>query len=325
MRILLTGSSGQLGQALRASLPATPGGEPVEVIATARQPEPAHGVVGLDLTDPDACRAAVVDHQPDWVLNAGAFTAVDQAESEPELAHAVNAGAPQAFAEGLASISDSSRLLQISTDFVFGGEQSHPYRPEDLLNPVSAYGASKAAGEQAVADALGTAGQAGPSGRVTILRTSWVYGPVGRNFLLTMLRLHRQKAAVGEPLRVVADQVGCPTSTAGLARACWTVIERRATGILHWSDAGVASWYDFAMAIGELGEQIGLLETAAKVQPICTTDYPTPARRPSYSLLNCTSTRAKLNLAPKHWRDALQDTFLHNKNDLLQLIQAAET
>ena len=325
MRILLTGSSGQLGQALRASLPARLAGEPVELIATARQPDPAQGVIGLDLADLDACRAAVVTHQPDWVLNAGAYTAVDRAESEPELAHAVNAEAPQTFAEGLASISDSSRLLQISTDFVFSGEQSHPYRPEDLLNPVSAYGASKAAGEQAVADALGTAGQAGPSGRVTILRTSWVYGPVGRNFLLTMLRLHRQKAAVGEPLRVVADQVGCPTSTAGLARACWTVIERRATGILHWSDAGVASWYDFAMAIGELGEQIGLLETAAKVQPICTTDYPTPARRPSYSLLNCTSTRAKLNLAPKHWRDALQDTFLHNKNDLLQLIQAAET
>ena len=129
---------------------------------------------------------------------------------------------------------------------------------------------------------------------------------------------------MGEPLRVVADQVGCPTSTAGLARACWAVIERRTTGILHWSDAGVASWYDFAVAIGELGEQNGLLQTAAKVQPICTTDYPTPARRPSYSLLDCTCTRAKLNLAPRHWRDALHDTFLHNKASLKQLIQAAK-
>ena len=207
---------------------------------------------------------------------------------------------------------------------MFNGEQSHPYRPEDPRNPISAYGTSKAAGEQAVADALGTTDHAGPSGRVTILRTSWVYGPVGRNFLLTMLRLHCQKAAVGEPLRVVADQVGCPTSTAGLARACWAVIERRTTGILHWSDAGVASWYDFAVAIGELGEQIGLLETAAKVHPICTTDYPTPARRPSYSLLDCISTRAKLNLAPRHWRDALYDTFLHNQDGLKQLIQAAK-
>lgn len=316
MRILLTGSSGQLGQALRASLPARLAGEPVELIATARQPEPAQGVIGLDLADTDACRAAIACHRPDWVLNAGAYTAVDQAESEPELAHAINADAPRAFAEGLANISDSSRLLQISTDFVFSGEQGHPYRPEDPRNPVSAYGASKAAGEQAVADALGTADHAGPSGRVTILRTSWVYGPVGRNFLLTMLRLHHQKAATGEPLRVVADQVGCPTNTAGLALACWATIERRASGILHWSDAGVASWYDFAVAIGELGEQLGLLGRAAKVQPITTTDYPTPARRPSYSLLDCTCTRAKLNLAPQQWRAALNDTFLHNNDGL---------
>ena len=294
MRILLTGSSGQLGQALRASMPATLAGEPVELIATARQPEPAQGVVGLDLADTDACRAAVIAHQPDWVLNAGAYTAVDRAESEPELAHAVNAGAPQAFAKALASISDSSRLLQISTDFVFSGEKGHPYQPEDPCNPVSAYGTSKAAGEQAVADALGTTDHSGGSGRATILRTSWVYGPVGRNFLLTMLRLHHQKAATGEPLRVVADQVGCPTSTAGLASACWALIEHRTTGILHWSDAGVASWYDFAAAIGEIGEQIGLLETAAEVHPICTADYPTPARRPSESQLDSTATRTRL-------------------------------
>ena len=324
MRILLTGSNGQLGQALRASLPASLAGEPVELIATGRQPEPAQGVIGLDLADPDACRAAITCHRPDWVLNAGAYTAVDRAESEPELAHAVNAGAPKAFSEALSHSSDCSRLLQISTDFVFDGVQGHPYRPEDHRNPLSMYGRSKAAGEQAVTDALGTADQAGRSGRATILRTGWVYGPVGRNFLVTMLRLHTQKAAIGEPLRVVADQVGCPTSTAGLARACWAVIERHASGILHWSDAGVATWYDFSVAIGELGEQLGLLETAAKVHPICTTDYPTPARRPSYSLLDCTSTRAQLELAPRYWRDALRDTYQHNKNGLQQLIKAAK-
>ena len=320
MRILLTGSSGQLGQALRASIPASLAGEPVELIATARQPELAQDVIGLDLADHDACRAAVASHRPDWVLNAGAYTAVDRAESEPEQAQAVNAGAPRAIAEALARINDGSRLLQISTDFVFSGEQSHPYRPEDPRNPVCAYGTSKAAGEQAVTELLG----ADPHGRVTILRTSWVYGPVGRNFLLTMLRLHRQNAASGEPLRVVADQVGCPTGTAGLARACWAAIERHATGILHWSDAGVASWYDFAEAIGEIGDQVGLLEKAANVQPICTNDYPTPAQRPRYSLLDCTCTRAKLNLAPRHWRDALNDTLLRNKDGLKQLMKAAK-
>ena len=222
MRILLTGSSGQLGRALRASLPATLTGEPVELIATARRSEPTQGILGLDLADPDACRAAVITHQPDWVLNAGAYTAVDRAEAEPNLAHAINAGAPRAFAEALASISDESRLLQISTDFVFSGEQGHPYQPEDPRNPVSSYGASKVAGEQAVADVLGTTNHAVLRGRATILRSSWVYGPVGHNFLLTMLRLHHQKLKQGEPLRVVADQVGCPTNTAGLARACWS-------------------------------------------------------------------------------------------------------
>ena len=324
MRILLTGSSGQLGRALRTSMPATLAGEPLELIATARQPEPAQGIMGLDLADPDACRAAVIAHQPDWILNAGAYTAVDRAEAEPELAQAVNADAPRAFAEAVARINDGSRMLQISTDFVFNGEQGHPYRPEDPLNPVSAYGASKAAGEQAVADALGISGHAGFSGRATILRTSWVYGPVGRNFLLTMLRLHHQKATSYEPLRVVADQVGCPTSTAGLAQACWAVIERHTTGILHWSDAGVASWYDFAVAIGELGEQLGLLEQAAKVQPICTADYDTPAQRPSYSLLDSTTTRVQLHLAAQHWRDALKETCLQNTDSLNQLIQAAK-
>ena len=127
MRILLTGSSGQLGLALRSSLPASLAGEPVELIATARHPEPAQGVIGLDLADPDACQHAIASHRPDWVLNAGAYTAVDRAEAEPELAQAVNAEAPKAFAEGLARISDRSRLLQISTDFVFSGEQSHLY------------------------------------------------------------------------------------------------------------------------------------------------------------------------------------------------------
>ena len=273
----------------------------------------------LDLADPDACRKAVIAHQPEWVLNAGAFTAVDRAEAEPELAEAVNAGAPLAFAEALAHTSIRSRMLQISTDFVFSGEQGYPYRPEDPLNPLTEYGASKAAGEKALA-ILNT----GLQQRSTILRTSWVYGPVGNNFLLTMLRLHHQKASHDQPLRVVADQVGCPTSTTGLARACWAAIERRAMGILHWSDAGVASWYDFAVAIGELGEAAGLLDHAAEVEPISTIDYPTPARRPSYSLLDSTISRAKLDLAPRHWREALRETLLKNYGNLQELIQAAK-
>lgn len=280
MTVLLTGAAGQLGQALIASKPAG-----LELIACSRGE--------LDLADAEACRVAVQRHRPDWVLNAGAYTAVDKAESEPELAAAVNAGAPAAFAEALAAT--GGRLLQVSTDFVFNGEQGSPYRPDQALDPLGVYGATKAAGE-AAALAL-------PGARV--LRTSWVYGPVGKNFCLTMLRLHRER----EQLGVVADQVGCPTSTLTLAAACWRAIGVEAPRILHWSDAGAASWYDFAVAIGELGVAAGLLERAAKVTPLTTADYPTPAQRPSYSLLDCTTSRAALGLEPLHWREALADVL----------------
>jgi dTDP-4-dehydrorhamnose reductase len=284
MKVLLTGATGQLGQALMASRPAG-----IELIACSR--------AELDLAKPEACRAAVHLHRPDWVLNAGAYTAVDKAESEPELAQAVNAGAPAAFAEALATTGGC--LLQLSTDFVFNGAQGSPYRSEQPVAPLGVYGATKAAGEVAALQL--------PAARV--LRTSWVYGPVGQNFCLTMLRLHARKAAVGEPLGVVADLVGCPTSTHTLAAACWRAIGVGATAdgprILHWSDAGAASWYDFALAIGELGVAAGLLEQAAAVAPLITADYPTPAQRPSYSLLDCSGSRTALGLEPVHWRVAL--------------------
>ena len=292
MRILLTGAGGQLGQELCNSVP--PG---LELIATGRKQ--------LDLADAKACRAAVEQHRPDWVLNAGAYTAVDKAESEPELAQAVNAGAPLAFAEALAE--SGGRLLQVSTDFVFNGQQGHPYQPTQLRQPLGIYGATKAAGEEAVEAVLGC----GAAGAATILRTSWVYGPVGRNFLLTMLRLHRLKAEAAEPLSVVADQVGCPTSTLGLAQACWAVIQQQVAGIHHWCDAGAASWYDFAVAIGELAVARGLVSEAAEVRPITAAEYPTPAQRPAYSLLACADTRRQLQRQPQHWRTALEEVIRH--------------
>ena len=284
MKVLLTGREGQLGTALQASLP-----EGVILIATGRSE--------LDLADHAACRQAVRDHRPDWVLNAGAYTAVDRAESEADRAMAINAGAPQAFAEALRDT--GGRLLQVSTDFVFNGAQGSPYQPDQSLDPLGVYGATKAAGE--------TAALALPGARV--LRTSWVYGPVGKNFCLTMLRLHAMKAAAGEPLGVVADQVGCPTATHTLAAACWRAIgigtDADGPRTLHWSDAGASSWYDFAVAIGEQGVAAGLLERAAEVSPLTTADYPTPAQRPSYSLLDCTASRQSLAMDPIHWRASL--------------------
>jgi len=288
MRVLLTGAAGQLGTALQRSCPAR-----VELIAT--------DLAQLDLTNTAACRELVAELQPDWVLSAGAYTAVDMAQQQPELAEAVNAAAPKAFAEALLK-QGNGRLLQISTDFVFSGMQGYPYGAQDPVAPLGVYGASKARGEAAVLELLGPE-------RACVLRTSWLYGPVGKNFCLTMLKLHAIKAAAGEALNVVADQVGCPTHTAGLAAACWQVLAKDIGGIQQWSDAGVASWYDFAVAIGEEAVALGILATAAQVNPISTAEYPLPAQRPSYSLMDCSASRKALELEPMHWRQGLRQVL----------------
>jgi dTDP-4-dehydrorhamnose reductase len=294
VKVLLTGAAGQLGQALRQQVPAG-----VELIATCRSG--GDGLLALDLADAEACRAAIRDHRPDWVLNAGAYTAVDKAESEPELALAVNGGAPRAFAEAL--LETGGRLLQVSTDFVFNGSQGSPYRPEQARDPLGVYGSSKAAGEEAVEQLLGPAAGGAGAGRGVILRTSWVMGPVGKNFALTMLRLHRERQQIG----VVEDQVGCPTSTHTLAAACWRVISAGISEpVLHWSDAGAASWFDVAVAVGELARELRLLEQPAVVNPLTTAEYPLPAQRPSYSLLECSGSRKALDLPALHWRQALR-------------------
>ena len=283
MKVLLTGAAGQLGQALRTSCPPD-----LELIATSRDE--------LDLSKVEAFRAAVERHRPDWVLNAGAYTAVDRAEEEPDLAHAVNGGAPRAFAEAIRQ--QGGRLLQLSTDFVFNGRQGIPYLVEQPRDPLGVYGASKARGEEAIEAVLADNGQA------TVLRTSWVMGPVGRNFALAMLRLHRERDQLG----VVADQVGCPSSTLNLAAACWRVISSRAEQppVLHWCDSGAASWYDVSVAVGELAAELGMIDRPASVRPIRTEDYPTPAQRPAYSLLDCCSSREQLELDGQHWRQALR-------------------
>ncbi len=292
MKVLLTGAAGQLGSALIGSKPNFLADRPVELIAVTREE--------LDLANPQACRSIIDLINPDWVLNAGAYTAVDKAESDQDMAYKVNAEAPEAFAAALDQC--GGRLLQLSTDFVFNGQKSSPYLPQDSVAPLGVYGSSKAAGEQGIFKQL--------KDRAYVLRTGWVYGPVGNNFLLTMLKLHELKASSGETLNVVADQVGCPTSTLGLAKACWKLIEMQTKGaalapIHHWSDSGVASWYDFAVAIGELGKSLGLLTHCSEVLPIKTSDYPTKAKRPSFSLLDTSLTRLALDLEADHWRKAL--------------------
>ena len=205
MKILLTGSTGQLGQALIASAPKFINQSPVYVIESTRS--------SLNLAFPDECFSAVNYYRPDWIVNAGAFTWVDEAEKNPDLAFAINAEAPKSFAKALNKF--GGKLLHLSTDFVFDGLQVHPYPPLHKRNPINNYGKSKALGEQAIEELLF------PTKQATILRTSWLMGPVGNNFLLTMLKLHKER----EEISVVADQIGCPTSTVTLAKVCWKLIE----------------------------------------------------------------------------------------------------
>ncbi len=275
MKALVTGSNGQLGHALRACVP-----DGVTVFD--------RDVQHLDITDRASVRAALEALRPDVLLNCAAYTAVDRAESEEEAAHRVNATAVGILAEETRAV--GARLVHVSTDFVFDGTAGRPYAPDAATHPLSAYGRTKLEGERlAGEDAL-------------IVRTAWVYAPVGHNFVRTMLRLMGTLPEV----RVVADQIGTPTFAPGLAAALWTLAERGARGIHHYTDAGVASWYDFAVAIQEEALAIGLLANAVPVTPIATTDFPTPAIRPAYSVLDKRDTYAALGGPAPHWRVQLR-------------------
>jgi dTDP-4-dehydrorhamnose reductase len=281
VKVLITGASGQVGKALVALTP--PG---VDVLALSR--------ADLDISNADAVRAWMTAFQPTVIINAAAYTAVDKAESEPELAYAINAEGPRLLAQAALAIRDC-RLLHISTDYVFDGRASEAYKAGDPTNPLSTYGRTKLEGEAAVLEILGE--------RAIILRTAWVYAPQGKNFLLTMLRLMRERGAV----RVVADQHGTPTTADSIAGALWAIAHQHDTRrILHWTDAGKATWYDFAVAIAEEGHVAGLLSNSVQVTPITTADYPTPAHRPGNSVLDCHESVAQLGLTPAPWRDNLR-------------------
>jgi dTDP-4-dehydrorhamnose reductase len=280
MKALITGAEGQLGRALLRAVP-----EAAEAVGLGR--------AQLDVTQSDAIVEALQKHRPTVVINACAYTAVDLAESESQKAYAVNADAVGALAGACAA--RHIRFIHVSTDFVFDGAAGRPYRPSDATAPLSVYGASKLAGEQKIA--------AHAELSWCVVRTAWVYAASGRNFMLTMLRLFNERPVV----RVVADQVGAPTTAASLAHCVWrAAAANNVRGILHFTDAGVASWYDFAVAIYEEAIQLGVLTKPVDVQPIRTQDYPTPARRPSYSVLDVTSTSEALGLTPIHWRTNLR-------------------
>lgn len=283
-RILVTGSTGQLGWELCRTL-ATQG----EVIAPQRD--------GLDLSRPETVAAVVRALCPDLVVNPAAYTAVDKAESEPELAFAVNAQSVAAMAEACASL--GAPLIHYSTDYVFDGQSSDPYGVDDSTAPTSVYGQSKLAGEQALRAS---------SGRHLVIRTAWVYGPRGKNFLLTMLRLARERDA----LRVVADQFGTPTSSRLIAQATAQLLPKLLAAhakstlpqLCHLTAAGSTSWHGFASAIVAQGAALGLCK-AVPVEPISTADYPTPAKRPAHSVLSLAVLEQNFGVHMPDWRMGL--------------------
>jgi len=277
--VLVVGAGGQLGRELQRTVPPD-----FDCAAVTR--------AQLDIADATAVDACLQSLAPQLVINAAAYTAVDKAESEPEAAYRGNAEGPGVLARACAR--QGIRLSHVSTDFVFDGNASTPYRPDATTSPLGEYGQSKLAGEEAVFLAQPQA---------LVVRTGWVYSSFGGNFVKTMLRLMGERDELG----VVCDQVGTPTWANGLATALWAAAAKPdLAGIYHWSDAGVCSWYDFAVAICEEGVSSGLLPAAISVKPILAAAYPTPARRPPYSVLDKTSSWRDFEQEGVHWRVQLR-------------------
>jgi dTDP-4-dehydrorhamnose reductase len=277
-KIMIAGMGGQLGFELKRSAPAN-----IVLFAPTE--------ADLDITSRDSVFACIEKEKPAVIVNCAAYTAVDKAESETEKAWAVNQAGPKYLAE--AARQHNVLLAHISTDFVFDGSQGRPYGIEDRPKPLSVYGKSKLAGENEVMNS---------GAEAFIVRTAWLYSAHGNNFVKTMLRLMKERESIG----VVADQIGTPTWANSLARVIWQLLDHNARGLFHWSDAGVASWYDFAVAIQEEAFACGLLQKQIPIKPIATADYPLPATRPGFSVLDKTATCRLLGCQPDHWRSNLR-------------------
>ena len=278
MKALIFGAEGQVGRALAEAAPNT-----VHLVRLGR--------ANCDIRSPARVAQAIAETRPDVVFNAAAFTAVDRAETEVEAANAVNAIAPGVVAD--AARAAGARTVHLSTDHVFDGRADRPYRTDDQTNPQSVYGRTKLAGEAAVrrADPL-----------ALIVRTCWLYSSRGSNFATRMLQLMRD----GGTLRIVADQTGTPTRAGSLAAALWTLVGAGATGLFHYRDAGQATWHAFAVAIQEEALLLGLLPRTTSIQPIATGEYPAPAPRPPFAVLDASAAWRSTGGPPPHWRTHLR-------------------
>lgn len=278
MKALIFGSAGMVGRALAVAAP-----DGTEIVALTKQ--------DCDVTDRSAVRAAIRAARPSLVFNAAAYTDVDRAENEPDRAGILNAAAPGWIAA--AARESGARFVHVSTDFVFGGTSGRPYTPASATRPLSVYGRTKRDGEAAALAADSSA---------LIVRTAWVHDAGGSNFVRTILRLIRER----DRLTIVGDQLGTPTHALSLARALWVLAARGAAGLHHFTDAGIASRYDFAVAIQEEALPLGLVERPAAIVPVRAADFPAPARRPACAILDKSATWALLDRPPPHWRATLR-------------------
>ncbi|MDR7194352.1 dTDP-4-dehydrorhamnose reductase [Luteimonas terrae] len=293
MTSLVFGANGQVGRELLRAF--APLGDVVATTRTGTLPD-GSACLTADFSDPESVVALLDATRPTRVINAAAYTAVDKAESEPAAAQAANAETPGAIARWC--VVHDVPLVHYSTDYVFDGSGTRPYRPEDATAPLGVYGASKLAGENAIRAA---------GGRHLILRTAWVYAAHGQNFLRTMLRVGAERDA----LRVVADQIGTPTPAALIADVTAQILRagNEGSGTWHLTATGETSWHGFAQAIFEGAIERGLIARAPTVLAITTADYPTPARRPAYSRLDTESLEREFSISLPDWRTALSEVL----------------
>ena len=294
IKVLLTGASGQLGHSLIKKKPSN------IYLLTPRRKE-------LDLSNPKECFEKTLDIKPDWILNCAAYTSVDLAESNQEVCFKVNRDAPKYFAKAL-NITGGN-LIQISTDYVFNGMQNSPYLTNQIKTPINIYGKSKAEGEDEIQKEMAN------FKNYYIIRTSWLMGEKGVNFASNIINLLSRK----DKIDVVSDQFGSPTTTISLANVIWQfILKSKITKryhfnnnpIYHWSDDGITSWYKLALEIYKIGLKLGLIEKNKIINPTKSSDYKTNAQRPSYSVLDCNSTKNLLNIERIPWQKSIHQMLL---------------
>ena len=296
MKVLLTGSSGQLGKEIIRLKPSG-----INLIKANR--------FSLNLGDPKSCQNYIVRIKPDWIINCAAYTNVEKAESEKELAYLINSLSVKNLAESIQKI--NGNFIQISTDYVFDGNQNSPYLPENLKSPINVYGKTKSIGEDFIKKIFKN------NNKGIIIRTSWLMGPTGQNFALKMLDLLSSK----EKVNVINDQIGSPTTTNTLAKACWESINLSTKGkslspILHFANDGEASWFDIAIEIEKIARDLGLIQKPVSINPISSSNYPTKAKRPKYSVLDCKRSFESISFKNSHWKSAIKLLFLEYKRNL---------